>query len=123
MEAFAAYLAGIQDASHRARLEEVLGWAARRFPELAPRMAWNQPMYTHHGTFIIGFSMAKKHMAVAPEKAALVHFAKEIQAAGYDAGSELVRIPWSAPVDYGLLENIIAFNMADKAECKTFWRK
>ncbi|QCB29216.1 hypothetical protein [Corynebacterium endometrii] len=33
--------------------------------ELGCHIAWNQPMFTHHDTFIIGFSHAKKHMAAA----------------------------------------------------------
>jgi len=40
-------------------------------------------MYQDHGTFIIGFSIAKKHMAIAPEKETLVQFKEQIVAAGY----------------------------------------
>lgn len=36
-----------------------------KFPELEPLIAWNQPMLTAHGTFIIGLSFATKHMSVA----------------------------------------------------------
>lgn len=123
METFAEYLAGIDDPEHRAHLERVLEWIMERFPSLAPRIAWNQPMLTDHGTFIIGFSVAKNHFAVAPEKAALLRFADEIVHAGYEHGKMLIRIKWTDPVDYDLLERIIAFNIADKADCKTFWRK
>ncbi|MCQ4950818.1 hypothetical protein NE646_14380, partial [Bittarella massiliensis] len=41
------------------------------FPDLTPKIAWNQPMFTDHGTFIIGFSAAKAHLAVAPERAGI----------------------------------------------------
>ncbi len=123
METFAHYLAGIDDPEHRARLEQVLKWVMERFPNLEPRVAWNQPMLTDHGTFIIGFSVAKNHFAVAPEKAALLCFADEVIAAGYEHGKMLIRIKWTDRVDYDLLERIIAFNIADKADCKTFWRK
>ena len=30
-------------------------------------------MFTHHGTYIIGFSAASKHMAMAPERATAIH--------------------------------------------------
>ena len=123
MEVFAEYLARIDNAGHRARVEEILGWVAKRFPDLVPRIAWNQPMFTDHGTFIIGFSVAKKHLAVAPERAGIDRFSDEIMRAGYSHSKELIRIPWNKPVDYALLENIIEFNIADKADCKTFWRK
>jgi len=123
MDVFAEYLAGIGNPQHRARVEEVLGWVVKTFPQLVPKIAWNQPMFTDHGTYIIGFSVAKHHMAVAPERAGMLRFADEIVQAGYDHTKELVRMPWDRPVDYSLLEKMIAFNIADKADCTTFWRK
>ena len=49
-------------------------------------------MFTDHGTFIIGFSIAKNHLAVAPESAGINHFSDEIVQAGYDHTKQLVRI-------------------------------
>lgn len=123
MEVFKEYLAGIENPRHRARMQEVLGWVAERFPQLKPRIAWNQPMFTDHGTFIIGFSAARHHMAVAPERAGMERFSDEIARAGYARSRELVRIGWDSPVDFSLLEKMIAFNIRDKAEYSAFWRK
>ena len=123
MDVFLEYLTGIDIPQHRARTEEVLKWVEERFPGLAPRIAWNQPMFTDHGTFIIGFSVSKKHLAVAPEKAAIELFSDEITQAGFEHTKELIRLPWERPVDFSLLEKLIEFNRADKAECATFWRK
>ncbi|SFA88389.1 hypothetical protein SAMN04488072_10362 [Lentibacillus halodurans] len=123
MEVFAEFLEGIDNAQHRARTEEVLGWVAKKFPDLMPKIAWNQPMFTDHGTFIIGFSVAKHHLAVAPERAGIIHFSDEIGQAGYDHSKMLVRFPWDSPVDFSLLERIIEFNILDKADCSIFWRK
>lgn len=123
MEVFAEYLAHIDNPEHRERTEEVLAWVTKKFPQLMPKMAWNQPMFTDHGTFIIGFSIAKHHLAVAPERVVIQHFSDEIVQAGYDQTKELVRIRWERPVDFSLLENMIEFNMMDKADCTTFWRK
>lgn len=123
MNTFEEYLSSIEHPQHRARTEEVLGWITNRFPNLAQKIAWNQPMFTDHGTFIIGFSVSKKHLAVAPEKAAMEHFSEEIVQSGYEHTKELIRIPWDSPVDYALLEKLIGFNILDKAECSTFWRK
>lgn len=74
MEVFVDYLAHIDHPQHRARTEEVLGWVTKKFPNLMPKIAWNQPMFTDHGTFIIGFSVAKHHLAVAPEREGIHHF-------------------------------------------------
>ncbi|WP_391573850.1 iron chaperone [Cohnella sp.] len=123
MEAFATYLEGIHNPQHRARTEEVLTWVAEKYPSLEPKIAWNQPMFTDHGTYIIGFSVSKHHLAVAPEKAGMNHVADAIAQAGYDHTKELVRIKWEDPVEFSLLEKMIEFNIWDKADCKTFWRK
>jgi uncharacterized protein YdhG (YjbR/CyaY superfamily) len=123
MEVFAEYLSSIDNLQNRERVEEVLSWVLKKFPNLIPKIAWNQPMFTDHGTFIIGFSTAKHHMAVAPEKAGINKFSEDIVQAGYDHTKELIRIRWDGPVDYSLLEKIIEFNILDKAECATFWRK
>lgn len=123
MGTFAEYTAKITNPEHKARVEEVLNWVMTKYPKLGTRIAWNQPMFTDHGTFILGFSTAKKHLSVAPERAAINHFSDEIEAAGFEHSKELIRIPWDGPVPYTLLAHIIDFNISEKVDCKTFWRK
>lgn len=123
MEVFEGYLKTIENEEHRSRMREVLQWIRERFPDLEPRIAWNQPMFTHHGTFIIGFSTAKNHMAVAPERAGILHFCGEMAEAGYGYSQQLMRIKWDEPVDFSLLERMIRFNREDKEDCLSFWRK
>ncbi|MBK5485841.1 iron chaperone [Peribacillus sp. TH16] len=123
MEVFIEYLASIDNPQHRDRTEEVLVWVTKKFPNLMPKIAWNQPMFTDHGTFIIGFSVAKHHLAVAPERAGIIHFSDEIVQAGHDHTKQLIRIQWDSPVNFSLLEKMIEFNILDKTDCSTFWRK
>lgn len=123
METFAEYLTTIDNEEHRARTEDVLNWVKEKFPDLKTKIAWNQPMFTDHDTFILGFSVSKKHMAVSPEAAGITHFSEAIKEAGYEHTQNLVRFPWNQPIDYALLEKMIEFNILDKAECTTFWRK
>ncbi|MBT2664503.1 iron chaperone [Bacillus sp. ISL-4] len=123
MEVFAEFLKKIDNPQHRDRTEEVLVCVIKKYPNLMPKIAWNQPMFTDHGTYIIGFSVAKHHLAVAPEIAGINHFSDEIVQAGYDHTKQLVRIKWDRPVDFSLLEKMIDFNILDKADCSTFWRK
>lgn len=122
MEVFADYLASIDNPQHRERIEEVLRWVAETFPDLKPKVAWNQPMFTEHDTFIIGFSVSKQHLAVSPELAGINHFSDEIVKAGYDHTKQLMRIKWTSSVDFPLLAKMIEFNRLDKADCTTFWR-
>lgn len=123
MEAFKAYLEGISDPRQRIRTEEVLNWIKVTYPQLNTKIAWNQPMFTDHGTFIIGFSVSKHHLTVDPERAGIIHFSDEIVHAGYEHTKELIHLCWDLPVDYALLDKIITFNIAEKANCLTFWRK
>lgn len=87
-EVFEKYLSRIENETHRVRMREVLEWTKTRFPGLEPKIAWNQPVFTDHGTFIIGFSAAKQHFSVAPEPAAIRKFSREIQASGYSQGTQ-----------------------------------
>lgn len=122
MEDFNDFLKTIENIEHRARMAEILTWIENKFPQLGKRIAWSQPMFTNHATFIIGFSVAKNHIAVAPEKAGLRQLSDRIVQSGYEITKELFRIKWDKPVDYDLLEDMIKFNIEDKADCKTFWR-
>lgn len=123
MDEWNEYMQGIDKPEHRARMEEIFAWIQREFPQLERKIAWNQPMFTDHGTFIIGFSPAKEHLSVAPEGAGIKRFADEIKQSGYSAGKKFFRIPWKSAVDYDLLKRIIELNRLEKADVKTFWRK
>ncbi|ASW44194.1 iron chaperone [Clostridium isatidis] len=122
MNTFSDFLEKIENPDHRNKLEEILNWIINKFPELNPVIKWNQPMFTHQGTFIIAFSVSKQHIAVAPEDAVILKFAKDIEKSGYEHTKRIFRIKWKNPIDYSLLEKIIQFNILDKADCKTFWR-
>ncbi len=123
MNEFQPFLEKMTDPAQRERMETILNWVHTTYPQLDLRLAWNQPMFTHHGTFILGFSVAKGHIAIAPESVVVARFAKDIDAAGYSRTEMLFRIPWKSDVDYGLLSQLIEFNLTDKANMTHFWRK
>lgn len=87
------FLATIPNDDNRARMVEVLNWVAERYPELELRIAWNQPMFTHHGTYIIGFSAASKHMAMAPERATMIRFEPVMRERGTEFDTMLTPHP------------------------------
>lgn len=124
MELFERYLAEQKmDSEHKARLLEILTWAEESFPHLEEKIGWSQPMLTDHGTFIISFAPFKKHLAVAPEIAAMKHFSEAITAAGYSQTESTFRIGWDQSVDYSLLTEIVKFNIEEKKDFTSFWRK
>ncbi len=117
------YLDTVKDPDHKKRMIEVFQWIEETYPNLESVIKWKQAMYTDHGTLIIGFSEAKNHMSFTPEELGIEVFADDIKASGYENTKGIVKIKWTDEVDYGLLKKLIDFNIKDKAECKTFFRK
>lgn len=121
MAVFEEFVAALP-VENQERVSEVLNWVATTYPQLSQAIKWKQPMFIDHGTFIIAFSVAKHHLAVAPEGESIIHFETDIAAANYNPGKKFLRIKWEQPVDYDLLKRIIDFNILEKADCQTFWR-
>jgi uncharacterized protein YdhG (YjbR/CyaY superfamily) len=123
MKDFKDFLDTISDPIKRERMEGIINFIRKSFPKLNEEIKWNQPMFSHHGTFIIAFSIAKPHIAVAPEGVAINRFKDDIEKAGYSHTSGMFRIKWSDKVDFDLLYNMIAFNIEDKKDMTKFWRE
>ncbi len=122
MKKFSDFLSAMDDAEKRQKLESILNHIRKNFSKLEEEIKWNQPMFSDHGTFIIAFSVAKGHIAVAPEAVAIREFEQEIEAAGYHMTKELFRIKWADEVDFDLIDRIITYNIEEKKDMKKFWR-
>ena len=59
-------------------------------------------MFTHHGTYIIGFSAASKHMAMAPERATMIRFEQIMRESDTGFGKIFARQPWNKSFNYKL---------------------
>ena len=116
------FLATIPDDDNRERMVDVVVWVGFTYPELELRIALNQAMFIHHGTYIIGFSAASKHMAMAPERATMIRFEPVMRERGTDYGTMLARQPWNKPFDYELLDAFIQYQLAEKQDVTSFWR-
>ena len=123
METLNQFLNTIPEEKNQEIFEGLISWVKTEFPQLELVFKWNQPMFTDHGTFIIGFSASKKHLAVAPERACMLFFESELINRKIDCTKELMRFFWDKPIDFELLKMMIEYNIADKAECDGFWRK
>jgi len=119
---FNEYVETIVNNDHRERMVELIEWIETSYPDLKPHIKWNQPMFTDHGTYIIGFSFSKNHIAIAPEKKTVDLFTEKIKEAGLEQSMMFVKFPWNKSFDYDLLKKIIDFNIEDKANISTFWR-
>lgn len=122
MNTFTDFLNTIDDPGKRLRMQGILEHIKTKFPQLKEEIKWHQPMFSDHGTFIIGFSIAKAHIAVAPESKVIQLFTNDIERSGYSPTQELFRIKWTDVVDYDLLDRIIEYNVEDKKDITKFWR-
>jgi hypothetical protein len=102
---------------------DFINWLTTDFPELKPEYKWNQPMFTHHGTFIIGFSVATKHFTVAPEMRTFEHFLPQIKALKLKHGKKTFQLQFGKDIPYDLLRAIIAHTLEDKQTVTSFWDK
>lgn len=122
MNNFNEYLEQLNEAQYQ-QMKKILDWVQKEYPTLEPVIKWNQPMFQTHGTFIIGFSVSKKHISVAPENVVMEHFQQAIERAGYSQSKALFRILLTDEVNFKLLREIIDYNIEEKQEMTTFWRK
>lgn len=118
---FESYLE-TQTPSAQDKLVQLFTWIDEHYPKLEKVIKWNQPMYVDHGTFIIGFSTSKNHIAVSPEPYVIEFFKKEIEAANYNPSSNLFRITWNQEFDLDLFKKLIDFQIDDKKDFTGFWR-
>lgn len=122
MKDFQNFLDNIIDLEKRERIEDILNYVKDKFPQLKEEIKWNQPMFSDHGTFIIGFSISKGHISVTPEPAVISIFEKDIEKAGYTHTQGLFRVKWTDKIDFNLLDKIIVYNIEDKKDMIKFWR-
>ncbi len=122
MQDFNDFLNTIDDPEKREKMENILMHIRRKYPQLKEEIKWHNPMFSDHGTFIIGFSLAKNNIAAAPEAAVINHFEQEILKAGYTHTQNLFRIKWTDEVDYDLLDRIVEYNIEEKKDMTKYWR-
>lgn len=120
---FKKYISEINDEIIKNRFEEILSYITNNYPNLERRIAWNQPMFTNDGTFIIGFSYAKNHIAIAPELVTINHFSEKVKSLGLNHTKMLIQLPHNKEIPFNLIKEIIDFNIKEKEGYQTFWRK
>lgn len=112
----------IDNTEHREYVEDLVQHIQEKYPELELEIKWSQPMFSQDGTYIIGFSTAKKHLAVAPEGKGIRQFQDYLDEHDMDYTKQLIRMPWNKPFDIKLIDDMIEFNMEDKKGYPKFWR-
>ena len=112
----------IDELDKRDRVRMVLDHIKEKYPQLKEEIKWNQPMFSDHGTYIIGFSISKGHISLSPEAHTLDIFDEEIKKSGYERTKMTMKIKWKEKVDLDLIDGMIDYNIEDKKDMTRFWR-
>ena len=86
------FLSNFKNPILKFKLEPIFEQIQKEFPNLTVELKWNQPMFIINGTFIIGFSVAKNHISIAPEAVTMAIFTNDIKVANYEATNNLFKI-------------------------------
>ena len=86
------FLSNFKNPILKFKLEPIFEQIQKEFQNLTVELKWNQPMFIINGTFIIGFSVAKNHISIAPEAVTMAIFTNDIKAANYEATNNLFKI-------------------------------
>ena len=122
MQVFKPYLDSIKDEKHQLIMKDLLQWVIDTYPMLGKKIAWNQPHFTHNGTFIIAFTHAKQHISVVPEFKVIEVFKDIIKSYNFAHTHFIFKIKWTEDIPYDLIKKMIEYNMKDKLGMTTYWR-
>ena len=86
------FLSNFKNPILKFKLEPIFEQIQKEIPNLTVELKWNQPMFIINGTFIIGFSVAKNHISIAPEAVTMAIFTNDIKVANYEATNNLFKI-------------------------------
>lgn len=114
------YLNQIPVVENKEKIDSLIKWTLNEFPNLTLEMKWNQPMLIDHGTYIISYGCAKKHISVAPEKTFLDRNINEISKY-YKSSKMLFKIDWNDDIEYDLLKKLIVEIIEEKKDYDRFW--
>ncbi|MBD3948207.1 DUF1801 domain-containing protein [Tuanshanicoccus lijuaniae] len=116
------FISELENSVQAQQLQQIYEMIQAEFPQLEYAVKWNQPMFLDHGTYIIGFSVSKHFVNVAPEIATMEHFSTEIKEKQYATTKNFLKIGVKDKVDLELIKRMIAFNIEEKKDYQKFWR-
>lgn len=115
------YLTSITKPENANQLNDLLNGIQNQYPQFELRIAWNQPMFIDHDTFIIGFSAATNDLAVAIEAPIFEKYLDQIKALGYRATKRQFHVTWGTDIDQLLLHHLIDDAIELKKNMTSFW--
>ncbi|MDY0139765.1 MAG: DUF1801 domain-containing protein [Candidatus Izemoplasmatales bacterium] len=111
----------IDDSNNRRKAKVFIDWISETYPNLTFSMKWNQPMFLNEGTYIIGLSVSKKHLALGLEKELMNQLHDLIDSSNYESSKMLIKISWNKELDFVFLKKIVDYVIDYKKDIKSFW--
>ena len=115
------FLEKIENEKLSNKIKAILEWIKNNYPDFKHEYKWNQPMITSNGTYIMGFSISKKHIGVGLEAVVMDHFKGLLDDKLIEHGKMIFRIKEDDVIDFYLLKQIIDYVVILKKDVKTFW--
>jgi uncharacterized protein YdhG (YjbR/CyaY superfamily) len=95
------------DATKQKTVRKIFKAIIKKYPKMELVIAWNQPMLKLGDNYIIGVSVLKNHLLIAPfSKDVLTKFAKKLT--DYKVNKKTIQVPVDWKVDEKLLQDITA---------------
>jgi uncharacterized protein YdhG (YjbR/CyaY superfamily) len=78
-------------------------------PELTQTLSYQMPTFKKHNKAVFHFAAQKNHLGIYPTPAAIEYFAARLE--GYQTSKGAIQIPYSIPLDEGLIKDLVRFNL------------
>ena len=79
-------------------------------PELTQTLSYQMPTFKKSGKAVFHFAAQKHHLGIYPTPSAIEHFAAYLE--GYKTSKGAIQVPYSLPLDEGLIQDMVRFNLA-----------
>ncbi|UUX33855.1 iron chaperone [Fundicoccus culcitae] len=122
MTSYQDILNKISEPTQKEHFQNLVDWVQTQHPDFDQSIKWSQLLFEYNGTFIVGFKPTKNFVSVTSEKGLMAKFADKVEAAGYTATDMTYKVPWTAPFNFDLLEELIQIQLEDKKDLNKYWR-
>jgi uncharacterized protein YdhG (YjbR/CyaY superfamily) len=94
------------------KIKEIFSSITSAYSDLQLVMAWNQPMLKLGDQYILGISVSKNHLTIAPFNTDFVEtFAKKLEK--YESNKKTFKVPFDWKVDGALMRAIVKDRLAE----------
>lgn len=80
-------------------------------PGITQTLSYQMPTFKKNGKAVFHFAVQKNHLGIYPTPSAIEHFVARLEV--YKTSKGAIQIPYSLPLDEGLIQDMVRFNLAE----------